>query len=204
MQRPAPAEGNILKRQWFKTYQVMPSRVDKYLLSLDATFKGSDKSDFVVMQCWAKVGAEFYLVDQIRDKMDFPTTIATFKMFCKKHPKAIRKLIEAKANGQAIIDTLKKEISGIIAVVPKESKESRTNAVSSYYESGNVYFLEDAPYLQDLIEECVVFPNGKHDDQVDAMTQALNDFTTNQSGGFTDSMLNPTIINNNSIHKGNW
>ena len=30
-----------------------------------------------------------------------------------------------------------------------------------------------APWVNDLIEECAAFPNGAHDDQVDAMTQAL-------------------------------
>ena len=32
---------------------------------------------------------------------------------------------------------------------------------------------EYAPWVNDFIEECAVFPNGAHDDQVDAMTQAL-------------------------------
>jgi phage terminase large subunit-like protein len=30
-----------------------------------------------------------------------------------------------------------------------------------------------APWVNDFIEECAAFPNGAHDDQVDAMTQAL-------------------------------
>jgi len=29
------------------------------------------------------------------------------------------------------------------------------------------------PWVTDFIEECAAFPNGAHDDQVDAMTQAL-------------------------------
>jgi predicted phage terminase large subunit-like protein len=203
MQAPAPDEGAILKRQFFKTYRELPARVDKYLISLDATFKGSDKSDYVVMQAWAKCSGEYYLMDQVRAQMDFPATIVAFRAFCLKHPKCTKKLIEAKANGQAIIDSLKREISGIVAVVPKDSKESRVNAVTPFFEAGNVFIIHSAPWLNDFIEECAIFPNGKHDDQVDAMTQALIDFSGASIGSFTDEMLSPTL-NNNSVSKGKW
>jgi phage terminase large subunit-like protein len=48
-------------------------------------------------------------------------------------------------------------------------------AVSPLIEAGNVYLPHPmyAPWVNDFIEECAAFPNGAHDDQVDAMTQAL-------------------------------
>jgi len=202
MQAPAPEEGTIIKRQWFKTYETLPYHVDKFLISADFTFKGGENADFVVIQAWAKCGGEFYLLDQVRGKMDFPTTKTAFSLFCKKHPKCTRKLIEAKANGQAIIDSLKKEISGIIPISPKDSKEARANAVSSLFEAGNVYFPK-TDWIGDLIEEAAVFPEGKHDDQVDAMTQALIDMSGARIGSFTEEMLNP-MMNVNLISKGQW
>ena len=47
--------------------------------------------------------------------------------------------------------------------------------VSPLIEAGNVYLPHPdyAPWVGDFIEECAAFPNGAHDDQVDAMTQAL-------------------------------
>jgi hypothetical protein len=47
-----------------------------------------------------------------------------------KWPKAHRKLVEDKANGTAVIETLRHEISGIIAVEPEGGKEARAHAVS--------------------------------------------------------------------------
>ena len=49
-------------------------------------------------------------------------------------------------------------------------------AVSPQVESGNVYLPHPAiaPWVHAFIEECAAFPNGKYDDQVDQMTQALN------------------------------
>jgi hypothetical protein len=36
-----------------------------------------------------------------------------------------------------------------------------------------VYLPQDAPWVHNFVEECAAFPTGAHDDQVDAMTQAL-------------------------------
>ena len=57
----------------------------------------------------------------------------------------------------------------------ERGKVARTSAVSPLIEAGNVYLHHPlfAPWLSDFIEECAAFPNGAHDDQVDAMTQAL-------------------------------
>jgi predicted phage terminase large subunit-like protein len=170
---------------------------------VDCTFKDNKTSDYVVFQAWAKCGGEFYLLDQVRDKMSFTTTATALKAFCGKHPKILRRLVEDKANGTAIIDTLKKEVSGLIPINPKDSKISRVNAVSSLFEAGNIYLPEGVAWLNDLIEESAVFPNGKHDDQVDAMTQALIDLSGARIGSFTEEMLKPTI-NINTVRQGNW
>ena len=63
----------------------------------------------------------------------------------------------------------------LLPVNPAGGKVARAQAVSPLVEAGNVYLPhpECAPWVNDFIEECVQFPNGAHDDQVDAMTQAL-------------------------------
>ena len=86
------------------------------------------------------------------------------------------KLVEDKANGTAVIDILQSKIVGIVAVTPHESKYARASAVSPLVEAGNVWLPERAIALYDvegLIEECASFPNATHDDQVDALSQAL-------------------------------
>ena len=63
----------------------------------------------------------------------------------------------------------------MIAVQPAGGKVARASAVCPQIESGNVYLPHPAmaPWIEAFIEECAAFPNGAHDDQVDAMTQAL-------------------------------
>ena len=174
-QRPSPAEGGIFKRNWWQYYRRVPDRFDEIIQSWDMTFKDTKTADFVVGQVWGRKGADKYLLDQVRDRMDFPATVQAVRNLSAKWPQAKVKLVEDKANGPAVIATLKKEISGLIPVEPQGSKESRAWAVSPEVEAGNVYLPDPsiAPWVHDFIEECAAFPNGANDDQVDAMTQAL-------------------------------
>lgn len=174
-QRPSPMEGGILKRSWWKFYRQAPYPFDEIIQSWDMAFKETTSSDFVVGQVWGRKGADKYLLDQVRDRMDFPTTVQTVRALSAKWPQAYAKLVEDKANGPAVIATLKREIAGLIPVEPQGSKEARAAAVSPQIEAGNVYLPDPsiAPWVHDFIEECSAFPNGANDDQVDAMTQAL-------------------------------
>ena len=174
-QRPSPAEGGIFKRNWWQYYRRVPDRFDEIIQSWDMTFKDTKTADYVVGQVWGRKGADKYLLDQVRDRMDFPATVQAVRNLSAKWPQAKVKLVEDKANGPAVIATLKKEISGLIPVEPQGSKESRAWAVSAEVEAGNVYLPDPsiAPWVHDFVEECAAFPNGANDDQVDAMSQAL-------------------------------
>ena len=174
-QRPSPAEGGLIKRNWWKFYRETPAQFDEIIQSWDATFKDTQKSDYVVGQVWGRMGAEKYLLDQVRARMDFTATIQAIRTLSAKWPTATAKLIEDKANGPAIIATLKRELQGLIPVNPQGSKEARLSAVAPQIEAGNVYLPDPStsPWVHDFIEEMAGFPNGAHDDQVDALSQAL-------------------------------
>lgn len=175
-QRPAPADGILFKRANFRLYKKtgLPPRFDIIIQSWDCTFKDASTSDYVVGQVWGKKGVESYLLDMVRGQWSFTDTVRQIRLISEKFPLCNQKLIEDKANGSAIIDTLRKEIPGIIPVSPTESKESRAAAVSYVVEAGNVYIPEDFAMMAEFMDEVTVFPNGRHDDIVDALTQALN------------------------------
>ena len=172
-QTPSSPTGSIFKRNWFKYYEQRPSKFDEVLQSWDLTFKDTSDADFVVGQVWGRIGADKYLLDQVRARMNFTQTIQAIVQLSAKWPQARAKLIEDKANGPAVISTLQRKISGLIPVEPKGSKIERAYAVSPQFESGNVYIPSNAPFTHDYVEELVDFPNGKNDDQVDTTTQAL-------------------------------
>lgn len=180
-QHPVPKEGATFKLDNFRRYNEknIPVSFDRILGSWDMTFKDKKDNDFVVGQVWGKKGADFYLLDQVRGQWDFIKTLKVFIQLAEKWKRCHGWLIEDKANGSAIISTLKKHISGLKPINPTESKIARAEAISIYIETGNVYIPENAPYIADLEDEIINFPAVDHDDQIDCMTQALNYFREN-------------------------
>lgn len=187
-QRPSPAEGGIFKRQWWRYYTRagQPEQLDEVIQSWDMAFKDLKSSDFVVGQVWGRKGADKYLLAQVRGRKSFTESLAAVREVSRSWPKAEAKLVEDKANGTAVIDTLRHELSGLIAVEPEGGKVARAQAVSPQIEAGNVYLPDpgEVPWVDAFVEECVAFPNGAHDDQVDAMTQALLRFATRREWYF--------------------
>ena len=113
-----------------------------------------------------------------------PATLAAVREMSAKWPKAEIKLVEDKANGPAVIQQLRHELSGLVEVTPEGGKTARAHAVSPQIESRNVYLPHPAitPWVNSFLEEVTTFPYGRNDDQVDAMTQALLRLRSTQSG----------------------
>lgn len=184
---PAPSDGNIFKRDWWAYYDT-PRAVPRedgsmYVpgavtveIHVDATFKDTKHSDFVVMQVWASNGVQAWLLDQVRNRMDFTATCVALEQLAARWPQARAKVIEDKANGPAIISMLRKKVSGVIAYTPKDSKEARASAIAPYVEAGDVLLpaAKLAAWVGAFVDETAAFPNGANDDQVDAMSQALH------------------------------
>jgi predicted phage terminase large subunit-like protein len=174
-QRPAPAKGLIFERDWLsREWTELPGHA-QFIQSWDCTFKDLDTSDYVVGQVWAVAAGGYYLVDRVRARMNFPATCQAIKDMTAKWPRAAAKLVEDKANGSAVIATLQREVSGLIPINPEGGKQARANAVSPLFEARNVYVptLAKAPWVAEWREEMATFPMGRHDDDVDATTQAL-------------------------------
>lgn len=176
-QSPRALGGNVFKESGIRYYlpKDLPAKFDKVIASWDCTFKDTDGTDYVVGQVWGKAGANSYLLGQKRERMSFTKTVAAVKDLRDDWPRTREVLIEDKANGPAVIDTLKASVPGIIPIEPDGSKLARAHAVTSYWEAGNVWLPhpDTAPWVKELVAELTAFPASANDDQVDALTQAL-------------------------------
>jgi predicted phage terminase large subunit-like protein len=203
-QRPAPAEGGMFKRPWwrrsaagFETY--LSLGWDQVIQSWDMRFGESQTkgSSWVVGQVLGFHGADTYVLAQIRGKLSFPETIAAVKAMSAFRPDASAKLVERKANGSAVIATLQRKIPGLIPIDPEGGKDARAAAIAAFVEAGNVW-LPDSDFIPcppawtddrddevtktqfkptsvtDFIEEFAAFPKATNDDQVDALSQGIN------------------------------
>lgn len=176
-QSPVLEGGNIFLEEWIRRWRpdTLPERFDEVIQSWDMTFKDTRGADFVVGQYWGRKGPDYYLLDQTRARMSFTATKDAVRAMCILYPATLGVLVEDKANGPAVMDDLKDEISGLVPVEPDGSKVARAYAVTPLWRAGNVFIPEDsaAPWVRDFVEELISFPAGAHDDQVDSMTQAL-------------------------------
>lgn len=193
-QSPTIDGGNIFKREWIKYYVptremqvklgltdneavVLPRHLHDTVQAWDATFKSKENDDFVAGQTWSRRDANVYLrPNWCHKRLSFTETLDAIKSMSRTYPEATAKLIEDKANGPAIIDTLRRTLPGIMPVSPgADSKEARAASVSPYFEAGQVYVPHPlwVPAVEDMIEEWVGFPNMAHDDSVDAMVYAV-------------------------------
>lgn len=173
--RPVTEGGNIIKASWWKYYtltQEFIDRCDELVMSVDAAFK--DTGDPVAITVWGKKGADMYLIDLVNDRLDFTSTVKAIKGLKVIYPKIRQILIEDKANGSAIVSTLRSEIVGVIPIEPLGGKVARVNNVAYVIESGNVYLPDNKFFVKEFVMQCSAFPNGKHDDMVDSMSQALS------------------------------
>ena len=173
---PVAMEGNLIRRSWWQFYDNPPEDLQEWMMSVDATFKDGDNNDFVAIQVWAKRRADMYLIDAVKKHLDMPSTMREIVRLRSMYPQCKITLIEDKANGSAIIQILRTQIGGIIPVNPEGGKVARVNAIAGAIESGNVYLPANKPFTIGFVDEFAAFPNGKHDDQVDCCSQALNRF----------------------------
>ena len=180
--------GNLINRAAIKYYtkETLPLSFETMEMSCDLTFGRTKKvSDNVCIGVWGRVGANHYLIKKVKEKMDFKKTLKMLRILSSQYPQARKKIVEAKANGLATIQTLNGEIGGFVEFDPgsKSKKERFENAIP-LIESGNVYLPceEIDPTIEDDVEEMLKFPNGAHDDFVDMLSQYLLNYEYKYGG----------------------
>jgi predicted phage terminase large subunit-like protein len=190
--RPTADTGNLFPKTWARYEQPLwiarddgtrwlPGGGHEVAISADLTFKDKPTADYVVLQVWARLGVNVYLLDQVRARLNFTATVDALKALSAKWPQATAKFVEDKANGPAVINALQSTVMGLIPVEPLGSKYARASAISPLTHAGNVVLPDPgiAPWITEFVEECRAFPAGAHDDQVDAMSQAVNQLLLN-------------------------
>ena len=174
-QRPAPEGGNMFAPSWWQYYShdtPLPE-FQRVMLSVDATFTATSKSDYVVGAVVGQSGSQFYVLDLVREKLDVIGTMAMIGRMYQKHQLS-GTVIELAASGYAVYQMLQKKVPGLVGFRPERSKESRAAGCVPVVEAGNVYLPASAAWLDAFISEFSLFPASKNDDMVDALVQAIN------------------------------
>lgn len=191
-QMPAPATGAMVLKKWIRywTPADLPE-MDYWISSWDCSFGSKTyDADYVVGQVWGVAGSCAYLLDQVRRKMNVPEMIEAMRVMNQLYPNMRAIVVEERAAGKHVMRTLATEIYGIEGFNPEgQSKEERLGSTLPRWEKGKSaataqIFLphpqlattlgRDYSWVSTEYEpELLVFNNGRHDDQVDATSQAL-------------------------------
>jgi predicted phage terminase large subunit-like protein len=175
-QNPMPIGGAIVKAEWLKYYETLPSRFSFIIQSWDTANKSGELNDFSVCTTWGVFNRHYFLLAVFRKRLNYPDLKRAVKEQAREHQASIV-LIEDKASGTQLIQDLKAE--GMFGIrpydpLPGSDKILRLYAQTAEFESGRVLLPRWASWLDEYVRELTGFPGSKYDDQVDSTTQALN------------------------------
>lgn len=172
-QKPKRSKGLIKKSQiLFYNEDVASIMQSGIFLSIDCAFKTGENNDFTAITLWATNKSTVILCDVISIKMELQKIQATIDSIIKKYS-VLQIIIEDKASGISLIQALKKKyFSKIVAINVTNNKEIRFCSALPYLESGQVMFAKNINEI--AIRQILEFPNGKHDDIVDSISQFIN------------------------------
>lgn len=186
-------ETEILKRQYWQFYRERPDQ--GYIIqSWDTAFKKEERNDYSVCTTWLIAAGNIYLLHYYKGKPEYPELERMATILAGKYsPDLI--MIEDKASGQSLAQSLKRKTKLPIRAVPPEGdKIMRAHMVSPVMEQGKVFLPAGNTAMEELITECALFPFAPHDDITDSVTQALNFFRLKMSGKTESSSTTSTRV----------
>lgn len=189
-QRPAPLAGGMFKREWFRYFEedpygktwvlrkpegqkAVPKSSCWYLTTVDPAWTEKTTADYTVMQTWAVTPErDMLLVDQLRAQMDGTDVIPAMQnVYARWRPSFLG--IEAGGGGQSYLAKQAFQTGlPVTEMKPDKDKVLRSMPLQARMSGGGVYFPLNETWVRGLESEMLVFPNGAHDDQVDAAAYA--------------------------------
>ena len=168
----------MIKRDFIKRYNHIPIRrkeSDYVIQSWDTAIKVDVSNDCSVCATLLVDDDQrkYYLLEVLRDRLLYPDLKAQAIAQAKKHRPDVILIEEAGLLGRTLIKDLKAAGFKAIGVIPEGDKLTRVSVQLEKFANGQVFFPREAPWLVDHENELFAFPNGRYDDQVDALVQAL-------------------------------
>lgn len=187
MQDPSPDDGGIIKKRWVSWWEDdEPPNCDFIIQTYDTAFSTRRTADYSVIQTWGifsqfekdeyggeHITSNLILLGNIRGRFEYPELRRIAQELYQEYRPDVC-IIEKKASGQSLIQDMRRAGLPVLDYLPDRDKVARVYASTPMMESGRVWLPKDRQFADDLFEECMSFPNGAHDDQVDCMTMAIH------------------------------
>jgi predicted phage terminase large subunit-like protein len=178
-QTPVPQDGGILKKSWWRKWKNADNLPDcDYVIqTVDTAFKDTEAADSSVIQTWGiftctgldgEDRPACILLDSESGQWQYPDLKAAMLKSYKIH-RPDKVIIEDKASGQSLIQDLRRMRLPITRFKVENNKVYRAHMASIVLEKGHVFYVEK-DWAERVRAQCSIFPNGLHDDEVDAAT----------------------------------
>jgi predicted phage terminase large subunit-like protein len=177
-QAPVPTGGNLIKWSWFKFYDQPPASLpsDKVIISWDTALSSSQLADYSACVVLLVRHQSIFILDVIRARLEYPdlkrAVLETYHLWYRMAAYCDL-VIEKKGSGLSLIQDLRRDDIYAIGIMPEGDKIMRMAAQTAVIEAGAVHLPARAPWLEEFKKELLSFPASKHDDQIDALSQAL-------------------------------
>ena len=171
-QSPIPPGGAIIKRKWLTPYDdIRPQSDDRIIMSWDIALSEAETGDYSACVVLLRRKEVFYILEVVRGRFPFDT-LKRKVMEVKKRYGSSTLLIEDSPISRGLIQSLREKSISVTPYKPETDKRARVIAQSDLFAGGSVRFPQRAGWLEEFTAELLAFP-GRHDDQVDALVQAL-------------------------------
>lgn len=183
MQLPAPEEGGILKKAWFKSIPY-PEFLEKvpgaqhavWHFDADTAYTEKQKNDPTALLASCYIGQTLYVRWAVEMRLELPALKLKLMELVAQHGYSyLSKLhIEPKASGKSVVQELRaiSQLNVVEAPPPPDDKTTRVNTASPFIEAGRVVLIDGA-WNENFISQCAGFPTAAHDDMLDTLTQAI-------------------------------
>jgi len=171
-QSPIPPGGTIIKGKWLTPYDdIRQQSGDRIIMSWDIALSEAETGDYSACVVLLRRGEVFYILEVVRGRLPFDT-LKRKVIEVKRRYGSSTLLIEDCPISRGLIQSLREQSINVTPCKPETDKRARVIAQTDLFAGGSVRFPRRAAWLEDLTAELLAFP-GRHDDQVDALTQGL-------------------------------
>jgi phage terminase large subunit-like protein len=180
LQQCPGAQGKYFQAEWFArrwSHDTLPERFDRIVDSWDLTFDDtssrSSGPDYVAGTRIGMLGPDYYVLRRYpAQPLDFPATLEAIVTFRKtnKFRGMHETVIEKKANGAAVLSTIRGVVPNLVPYLPTDSKQKRAAVASVPCRNGHVFL---GPEDDDLVGTLTGFPAVLRDDEVDSLTMGI-------------------------------
>ena len=183
MQDPSPDDGGIIKKKYIQWWEYdEPPECEFIIQTYDTAFSTSRTADFSVIQTWGifndydedyGFSSHLILLGNTKGRYEYPELRRIAQDLYKEFRPDVC-IIERKASGQSLIQDMRRAGLPVLDYLPDKDKIARVYASTPMMEAGRVWLPKNEIWADDLFSECMSFPNGSHDDQVDCLSMAIH------------------------------